>query len=44
MLNGDKVLAGDVPAAVDTVASRLRALSLVVACAVGVALIARLGD
>jgi cytochrome b len=44
MLHGDKVLAGGVPPALDNGASRLRALALVVACAVGVALIARLGD
>jgi len=44
MLHGDKALAGEVPAARDTGASRLQALALLVACAVGVALIARLGD
>ena len=44
MLHGDKALAGDVPAALDTRASRLQALALLVVCAIGVALIARLGD
>jgi len=44
MLHGDKTLAGHVPAAVDSAASRLQALALAVACALGVALIARLGD
>jgi cytochrome b len=44
MLHGDKALAGDVPATRDTLATRIFALALVAGCAVGVALIARLGD
>ena len=44
MLHGDKQLARDVPASIDRPATRLLALVLVAACAVGVALVARLGD
>jgi cytochrome b len=44
MLHGDKVLAGDVPAALDTPASRLFALALATGCAIAVALVVRLGD
>ena len=46
MLHGDKrlVLTANVPASIDTAASRLFALAIAVVCGLGVALIARLGD
>jgi cytochrome b len=44
MLHGDKALDAGVPAAHDTLATRMFALALVAGCAVAVALIARLGD
>ena len=44
MLHGDKLLARDVPASIDRPATRLLALALLAACAVGVAVVARLGD
>lgn len=44
MLHGDKLLTRDVPASVDTFASRLLALALAAACGVGVFMLQRLGD
>jgi cytochrome b len=44
MLHGDKPLGADVPASLDTLASRMFALALAAACAIAVALVARLGD
>jgi cytochrome b len=44
MLHGDKALGTGVPAAHDTLATRMFALALVAGCAIAVALIARLGD
>jgi cytochrome b len=44
MLHGDKVLAGEVPAALDTVGSRTLALAIAAACALAVAAIVRLAD
>ncbi len=44
MLHGDKRLSRDVPAAVDSTATRLAALAAVVACGVGVYFLQRLGD
>jgi cytochrome b len=44
MLHGDKVLGAEVPASLDTLASRMFALALGAASATLVALVARLGD
>ncbi len=44
MVHGDKTLDTAVPAAHDTLATRMFALALVAGCAVAVALVARLGD
>jgi cytochrome b len=44
MLHGDKLLTRDVPASVDTWATRWLALALVAACGAGVYLVQRLGD
>ena len=43
MLHGDKLLAADVPAAVDSAGSRALALAIAAACAIGVAAIVNLG-
>lgn len=43
MLHGDKRLTADVPASVDTAGSRLLALALIAACAIGVAVVDSLG-
>jgi cytochrome b len=44
MLHGDKPLGADVPAAVDTAGTRVIALALAAACAIGVAAIVNLGN
>ncbi len=44
MLHGDKLLTLDVPASADRPATRALALALLVACAVGVIFVSRLGD
>jgi cytochrome b len=44
MLHGDKPLGTDVPAAVDTAGTRVIALALAAACAIGVAAIVNLGN
>jgi hypothetical protein len=42
MLHGDKLLTADVPAAIDSAGSRMIALAIVAACAIGVAFVASL--
>ncbi len=42
MLHGDKLLTAEVPAAIDSAGSRMIALAIVVACAIGVAFVASL--
>jgi len=42
MLHGDKLLTADVPAAIDSTGSRMIALAIAAACAIGVAFVASL--